>query len=61
MVKKPPDKKPPDKMPPEDNPADRAGSVQDGFVVVSSNQKAKITVDALPGQTRFFGGTLVAT
>ena len=48
---KPPDKpkpdkpKPPDKMPPEDNPADRAGSVQDGYVVVSSTPKAKVAVD----------------
>ena len=45
VVKKPPDKKPPDKMPPEDNPADRAGSVQDGYVVVSSTPKAKVSVD----------------
>jgi hypothetical protein len=45
VVKKPDTKKPPDKMPPEDNPADRAGMVQDGYVVVSSNPKAKIAVD----------------
>nr|MBA2538067.1 hypothetical protein [Deltaproteobacteria bacterium] len=45
---KPADKpkpKPPDKMPPEDNPADRAGSVQDGYVMVTSKPKAKLSVD----------------
>ena len=47
IVKKPPDKKPPDKMPPEDNPADRAGSVQDGYVVVSSAPKSKVSVDGV--------------
>ncbi len=47
VVRKPPDKKPPDKMPPEDNPADRAGSVQDGYVVVSSTPRAKVSVDGV--------------
>ncbi len=47
VVVKKPDKKPPDKMPPEDNPADRAGSVQDGYVVVSSTPKAKVSVDGV--------------
>jgi hypothetical protein len=40
-----PKPKPPDKMPPEDNPADRAGAVQDGYVKVTSNVKAKVSVD----------------